>query len=302
MRSGLHGADPAATSSPGRSRATMSRSLSPRPDRLTRHVLLGRQGRAAVAARRRSRAPAPAPGRSRTGARARSGRRAPRHRSRARPPTDPRRRGRRAAGRRRGSRGRRRPNAAPTTWPSSVLGQHREGAVQHARPAQPERGRVVAEPVAASAGLHRRSGGSASSRNGREHADRVAAAADAGDGHVRQAPDLLQHLRARLAPDHRLQLAHHARDTGAGRPPIPARRTSSSTLATQSRSASFSASRSVPLPVVTGRTSAPSRPCGRRSAPGARCRWCPCRPRTRGRAARRRSRSPRRAGRLRSRR
>ena len=42
----------------------------------------------------------------------------------------------------------------------------------------------------------------------REDADRVRAAADARDDDLGQPPLGLEHLRARLAPDHRLQLAH----------------------------------------------------------------------------------------------
>ena len=44
-----------------------------------------------------------------------------------------------------------------------------------------------------------------------EDADGVAAAADAGDDRVGQPAGLLQDLRARLAADHRLELAHHQR-------------------------------------------------------------------------------------------
>ena len=44
-----------------------------------------------------------------------------------------------------------------------------------------------------------------------EDADRVRAAADAGDDGVREAADLLEHLRARFAADHRLQIAHDHR-------------------------------------------------------------------------------------------
>ena len=44
-----------------------------------------------------------------------------------------------------------------------------------------------------------------------EHADRVRAAADARDDGVRQPSLDLEHLRARLAADHRLELAHELR-------------------------------------------------------------------------------------------
>jgi hypothetical protein len=46
-----------------------------------------------------------------------------------------------------------------------------------------------------------------------KQADRVRATADAGDHGVRQRAAALHHLRARLTPDHRLQLAH---DVGIG--------------------------------------------------------------------------------------
>jgi hypothetical protein len=44
-----------------------------------------------------------------------------------------------------------------------------------------------------------------------EQADGVRAAADAGDDDIGQAAFLLQHLRARLGADHRLEVAHHGR-------------------------------------------------------------------------------------------
>ena len=46
---------------------------------------------------------------------------------------------------------------------------------------------------------------------GVEDADRVGAAADAGDDGVRQRADRVQHLRARLPPDDRLEIAHDHR-------------------------------------------------------------------------------------------
>ena len=51
---------------------------------------------------------------------------------------------------------------------------------------------------------------------GREDADRVGAAADAGDDAVGQAALALEDLRARLVADHALQVAHDAPGTGAG--------------------------------------------------------------------------------------
>ncbi len=44
-----------------------------------------------------------------------------------------------------------------------------------------------------------------------EQADRIGAAADAGDERVRQAAVLVEHLRARFAADDRVEIAHHLR-------------------------------------------------------------------------------------------
>ena len=52
-----------------------------------------------------------------------------------------------------------------------------------------------------------------------EHADRVAAAADARDDDVGIAADPLRVLRARLVADHPLQVAHQHRERDAGRRP-----------------------------------------------------------------------------------
>ncbi len=56
---------------------------------------------------------------------------------------------------------------------------------------------------------------------GVEDADGVAAAADAGGHRVRQAPVLGQHLRACLAADHGVEVAHHVADTDAGPATVP---------------------------------------------------------------------------------
>ena len=45
-----------------------------------------------------------------------------------------------------------------------------------------------------------------------EQADRVRAAADAGDDRIGQAAELVDHLRPRLAADHPLEFAHHGRE------------------------------------------------------------------------------------------
>ena len=90
-----------------------------------------------------------------------------------------------------------------------VLQQQRIAAVQHAGTPVGERRGVLAEPVAAAAGLDAEQRARRASRDeGMEQADRVRAAADAGDRDVRQAPACIQHLRARLAADDGLQLAH----------------------------------------------------------------------------------------------
>ena len=72
--------------------------------------------------------------------------------------------------------------------PGGILGEHRERPVQHARRTEAQRGGVVAERVAATAGLH-----ADQARGGVEERphdpDRVASAADAGDDRVRHAPD-----------------------------------------------------------------------------------------------------------------
>ena len=92
-----------------------------------------------------------------------------------------------------------------------VLEQHRVAAVQHARAAEGERRRIVAEPGAAAARLDAEQAHAGVPQERMEQADRVRSAADAGDRDVRQAARLRDHLRARLAPDHRLQLAHQVR-------------------------------------------------------------------------------------------
>ena len=90
-----------------------------------------------------------------------------------------------------------------------VLQEVRLRAVQDALlPAADRRG-VAAGLHALAAGLR------AEERDGRvvdegvERADRVAAAADARDDEVRQAPGLLEDLRAGLVADHALEVADH---------------------------------------------------------------------------------------------
>ena len=77
--------------------------------------------------------------------------------------------------------------------------------MQHRDVTAADRGGVQVGAVAARLGADQAHGVVA---EGVEGADRVGAAADAGHHDVREPPRLRQHLRARLAPDHRLQLAH----------------------------------------------------------------------------------------------
>ncbi len=84
-------------------------------------------------------------------------------------------------------------------------------AVQHARAAGGDRGGMAAGSDALAGGfgavdLHPRI-----VEEGMEQADGVAAAADAGADRVRQAAVVLEHLRARLAADDGVEVAHHAR-------------------------------------------------------------------------------------------
>ena len=134
-----------------------------------------------------------------------------------------------------------------------------------------------------------------------EHADRVRAAADARDDGVRQAALGLEDLRARLAPDHRLELAD---DLRVRRRPDARADQVVRRLDVRDPVADRLARRLLQRPRAELDRAAPRRrggPCARRSASGGACPRCPCRRRTRARSARRRSRSRRRAGRRRSR-
>ena len=183
---------------PASARSASARSLSPRPERQTTtssasssstrasacagssagmmpsvsREALERGERLLVGRRRRS---ARGPSRGATRARARRpGSRAP-PRSSARPrPARPRRR-------------------APTSARRAGL---------PARPLASEAAPAASTPTSST---------SASSRKPGEHADRVRAAADAGDDGLRQPPLGVEDLLARLAADHRLQLAHELR-------------------------------------------------------------------------------------------
>ena len=96
--------------------------------------------------------------------------------------------------------------------PVLVLQHVAHRAVQHARRAERERSRVVAGRRAASARLDADEAHRGVGHEGMEHARRVRAAADARDDRVRQPPELLEALRAALAADHALEVAHHHRE------------------------------------------------------------------------------------------
>ena len=84
------------------------------------------------------------------------------------------------------------------------------------RPADGQRRAVAPGLDALPRRLDADSSTSASSTNGDEDADRVGAAADAGDHAVGQPALALEHLRARLVADHALQVAHDAPGTAPG--------------------------------------------------------------------------------------
>ena len=182
-----------------------------------------------------------------------------------------------------------------------VLQQQRIRALQHAGPAVGERRGVVAELLARAArfdadDLHRRV---ADERM--EHADRIRAAAHAGDHRVGQRARLRSSICARASlADHGLQLAHEVRirmradrRTDDVESVVGIARPSRGTPRRWRRAAS--GRRWSPAPPWRLTTS-----CGRRSAPGAPCRPRPCTPCTAARRARRPRRSRRHAGRRRS--
>ena len=80
-------------------------------------------------------------------------------------------------------------------------------------PALPPANRAACRPraIALAAGLDADQPDAAIVDERVEDADGVAAAADAGDDGVGQPPGQLEDLRARLAADDRLELAHHQR-------------------------------------------------------------------------------------------
>ena len=135
-----------------------------------------------------------------------------------------------------------------------------------------------------------------------EDADRVAAAADAGHDGVGQPAGQLEDLRARLAADHRLELAHHQRiRMRAEHRPEQVVRVADVGDPVAHRLVDGVLQRAA-AGVDADRPRRRAGACGRRSAPAAPCPRRPCRRGTRGRAARTPSPSRRRAGRRRSRR
>ena len=176
-----------------------------------------------------------------------------------------------------------------------VVGEHRRArAVQHAGAAAAEARRArrldADEPHV---GVVEEAG---------EDADRVRAAADAGDDRVGQPALGREDLLARLVADHPLQLADELgirRRADARADQVVGR------LDVRDPVADRLARRLLQRLRAELDRRAPRRRAGasaRRSAPGGACPRRPCRRRTRGRSARRRSRSRRRAGRRRSRR
>ena len=98
-----------------------------------------------------------------------------------------------------------------STLPSVVLEHEAARALQDAGTAAGEARRVLAGADAVAAGLDADQPRRRIADERVEDAHRVAAAADAGDDGVGQRAELLEALRACLAADHRLELAHHQR-------------------------------------------------------------------------------------------
>ncbi len=93
-----------------------------------------------------------------------------------------------------------------------ILEDHRAGAVEHSQGAAVEARRVLAQTPAAAAGLDADQAHPRVFQEGGEEADRVAAAADAGDREVRRVgPRLALELELRLVADHPVEVAHHPR-------------------------------------------------------------------------------------------
>ena len=95
--------------------------------------------------------------------------------------------------------------------PLRILQHERARALQHAGGAARESRRVTARADRFAAGLDADQAHVAIVDERVEDADRVAAAADAGDHRVRQSAGLLEDLPSRFPADHRLKLADHQR-------------------------------------------------------------------------------------------
>ena len=95
--------------------------------------------------------------------------------------------------------------------PVRVLHEIGPVAVQHAGPPGAERRRMAARPEAVPRRLDPVEPHLRIVEEGVEHPDRVRAPADARDHRVGQPPGPLEDLLARLAPDHRVEVAHHLR-------------------------------------------------------------------------------------------
>src|SRR5580692_271089 len=92
-----------------------------------------------------------------------------------------------------------------------ILQDQRVAALQYARRPERERCRVVAESRTSASRLDAQQLDFGIVDKRMEQADGIRAAAHASDRDVRQSAGERQHLRARLAADHRLQLAHEIR-------------------------------------------------------------------------------------------
>ena len=92
-----------------------------------------------------------------------------------------------------------------------VLQDERARPLQHAGAAAGEAGGVAARRDRLAAGFDANQPHARVVEESVEDPDGVAAAADAGDDDVGQPSRLVENLRARLASDHRLELAHHQR-------------------------------------------------------------------------------------------
>src|SRR3954447_20337952 len=91
--------------------------------------------------------------------------------------------------------------------PVVILEHERARAMQHTLTPAGDRGRVLLARDPEATGLDATKTHARIVEESGEHADRVRPAADARDDHVRKTPRAFEVLCARLAADHRLQLA-----------------------------------------------------------------------------------------------